>query len=128
MEVAPSRVPDGGNGLFLRAPVAEGGRLGQFSGTILFSTASRSDAEDWALSRGDDRLVLLQSGGSWHVVDVRGSVFEHVNCSADEFSANMHVSPSGWCEATCDMCEGDELVWWYAELHSVYRVISGRGP
>lgn len=72
------------------------------------------------MKRRDDRLVLLVKGRRWHVVDIRGSVFEFANDSKDESRANMHVSPSGKCEVVGSVNAGSELVWWYGDafLHS----------
>ena len=97
----------------------EGECLGRVSGKVLFSSESMDVAEDWGLELADDRVLLLRHGVGWAVVDTRGwSVFEFANCSSSEQTANVHVSLGGWVTCVCDICKGDELVWWYGEMHA----------
>jgi len=115
LDVRPSSIA--GDGLFACTDTSEGARLGRFSGRIVFESESRDVAEDWALARKYTRLILVRYARMWHVIDVRGSVFEWANSSDTEEGANMHVSRAGWCEAMCDIAAGDEVVWWYGDLY-----------
>jgi len=118
LKVWPSLIPNAGMGLFATTDMYDGQQIGRVSGKVLFSATSEVSAENFALELNDDKVIMLRSAGQWVVVDVRGSVFEYMNCSKGVGDANVHVSPSGY--VSCDSCvfAGDELVWFYGELHA----------
>ena len=106
-----------GHGLFVDQDVAEGACLGRIYGASRMVSDDKDAAENWAMARRDSRLVLVQSGRRWHVVDARGCAFEYANHSAD--APTMHVTPSGTCLAERDLARGTELTWDYGPLHSL---------
>ena len=119
MRIAKSFIPNAGKGLFAAKDIEDGTVLGRFTGSVEFESDSKSEAETWAVERGETRLILLRSGRGaemkWAVVNVCGSVFEWANCSESEHDANVHVSERGWVSAIDDIEDGEELVWWYGD-------------
>ena len=63
-------------------------------------------------------MVLLAHEGMWRIVDVRGCVFENMNCSQREEDANVHVTETGWVEA-CEDVFDEELCWYYGDLYGL---------
>ena len=118
LRVADSHICDAGRGLFSMNDLEDGVSLGRVSGAILLVSDTYDKAVDYALQQQDDRLLLLKRRRMWCVVSARGSVFEFANCSACKDSENIHISESGWVETVGDVHEGDELTWWYGDLHA----------
>lgn len=117
LRVGDSLIAGAGRGLFLvNESLEDGQSIGSFWGSVRHTGADANDVERWGVRHADDRSVMLTDNGSYHVVDVRGCVFEFMNSARNRYDANVHVRADGQCEIVGgDVVCGDELLWWYGD-------------